>query len=189
MTIMEQSIDTPPRAPSPDHAFGTLAVHAGSPIDPVTGAVIEPVSSSSLSEKQPMYLSYIGPEDSMAWYSYSMAQHSVPSPFPLVPNQSHLVPNMTTRSRFQQRLRKPRSATRSARTNTRAPQTPTEQTLKRQSRRSSRQSTLWHSAPAARRRRRSYSLWRRARTSCPSRTCTAARIGTLQRWPAHTGCR
>jgi hypothetical protein len=37
-------IDTPPRAPSPAHGFGTLAVHAGSPHDPVTGAVIEAVS-------------------------------------------------------------------------------------------------------------------------------------------------
>ena len=37
------SIETPPRAPSPVHKFGTLAVHAGSPHDPVTGAVIEPV--------------------------------------------------------------------------------------------------------------------------------------------------
>src|SRR5205814_2324117 len=38
-------IETPPRAPSPVHRFGTLAVHAGAPHDPVTGAVIEPVSS------------------------------------------------------------------------------------------------------------------------------------------------
>ena len=45
MTVpVEQPIDTPPRAPSPVHGFGTLAVHAGSPLDPVTGAVIEPVS-------------------------------------------------------------------------------------------------------------------------------------------------
>ncbi|MCJ1378418.1 cystathionine gamma-lyase cys3 [Xylographa soralifera] len=41
------AIDTPPRAPSPVHRFGTLAVHAGSPIDPVTGAVIEPISLST----------------------------------------------------------------------------------------------------------------------------------------------
>jgi len=34
-----------PGASSPGHKFGTLAVHAGSPIDPVTGAVIEPVST------------------------------------------------------------------------------------------------------------------------------------------------
>ncbi|KXT07382.1 hypothetical protein AC578_579 [Pseudocercospora eumusae] len=40
-------IDTPPRAPSPVHKFGTLAVHAGSPHDPVTGAVIEPISLST----------------------------------------------------------------------------------------------------------------------------------------------
>ena len=44
MTVAEHQIDTPPRAPSPVHRFGTLAVHAGSPHDPVTGAVIEPVS-------------------------------------------------------------------------------------------------------------------------------------------------
>ena len=44
MTLTNGSIDTPPRAPSPVHNFGTLAVHAGSPHDPVTGAVIEPVS-------------------------------------------------------------------------------------------------------------------------------------------------
>lgn len=43
MTLAEHPIDTPPRAPSPVHKFGTLAVHAGSPHDPVTGAVIEPV--------------------------------------------------------------------------------------------------------------------------------------------------
>ncbi|QIW97361.1 hypothetical protein AMS68_002879 [Peltaster fructicola] len=42
-----QAIETPPRAPSPVHRFGTLAVHAGSPIDPVSGAVIEPISLST----------------------------------------------------------------------------------------------------------------------------------------------
>lgn len=31
------------------YRFGTKAVHDGSPIDPVTGAVIEPVSSISTS--------------------------------------------------------------------------------------------------------------------------------------------
>lgn len=40
------AIDTPPRAPSPVANFGTLAIHAGSPHDPSTGAVIEAVSSS-----------------------------------------------------------------------------------------------------------------------------------------------
>ncbi|TKX25510.1 cystathionine gamma-lyase [Elsinoe australis] len=44
---MNHPIETPPRAPSPVHRFGTLAVHAGSPIDPVTGAVIEPISLST----------------------------------------------------------------------------------------------------------------------------------------------
>jgi cystathionine gamma-lyase len=38
-------IDTPPRAPSPVHGFGTLAVHAGVKQDPSTGAVIPPVSA------------------------------------------------------------------------------------------------------------------------------------------------
>ncbi|KAF2278203.1 cystathionine gamma-lyase [Westerdykella ornata] len=47
MTLPEHPIDTPPRAPSPVHRFGTLAVHAGSPHDPVTGAVIEPISLST----------------------------------------------------------------------------------------------------------------------------------------------
>jgi cystathionine gamma-lyase len=47
MTVIEQPIETPPRAPSPVHRFGTLAVHAGSPHDPVTGAVIEPISLST----------------------------------------------------------------------------------------------------------------------------------------------
>lgn len=47
MTQLNGSIDTPPRAPSPVHNFGTLAVHAGSPHDPVTGAVIEPVGGSA----------------------------------------------------------------------------------------------------------------------------------------------
>lgn len=41
-------VDTPPRPRSPVHGFGTLAVHAGSPIDPVTGAVIAPVSFEDL---------------------------------------------------------------------------------------------------------------------------------------------
>ncbi|KAI7187239.1 Cystathionine [Hortaea werneckii] len=40
-------IETPPRAPSPTHKFGTLAVHAGSPHDPTTGAVIESISLST----------------------------------------------------------------------------------------------------------------------------------------------
>ena len=44
--LMDHSIDTPPRAASPVHGFGTLAVHAGSPHDPATGAVIEAVSQS-----------------------------------------------------------------------------------------------------------------------------------------------
>jgi hypothetical protein len=37
------SIDTPPRPPSPEHGFGTLAVHSGAHLDPSTGAVIAPV--------------------------------------------------------------------------------------------------------------------------------------------------
>ncbi|GAM90888.1 hypothetical protein ANO11243_089340 [Dothideomycetidae sp. 11243] len=45
--MTQHAIETPPRAPSPVHRFGTLAVHAGSPIDPVTGAVIEPISLST----------------------------------------------------------------------------------------------------------------------------------------------
>ncbi|TKA71847.1 Cystathionine gamma-lyase [Cryomyces minteri] len=47
MTHAHHPIDTPPRAPSPVHRFGTLAVHAGSPHDPVTGAVIEAISLST----------------------------------------------------------------------------------------------------------------------------------------------
>lgn len=47
MTLTEHPIETPPRAASPVHKFGTLAVHAGSPHDPVTGAVIEPISLST----------------------------------------------------------------------------------------------------------------------------------------------
>ncbi|KAI9769687.1 MAG: cystathionine gamma-lyase cys3 [Geoglossum simile] len=47
MTQFDKSIETPPRAPSPVHRFGTLAVHAGSPHDPVTGAVIESISLST----------------------------------------------------------------------------------------------------------------------------------------------
>lgn len=48
MTVSsDHPIATPPRAPSPIHGFGTLAVHAGSPIDPSTGAVIEPISLST----------------------------------------------------------------------------------------------------------------------------------------------
>ena len=40
-------VDTPPRPATPIHNFGTLAVHAGSPIDPTHGAVIEPISLST----------------------------------------------------------------------------------------------------------------------------------------------
>ncbi|KAI0484677.1 Cys/Met metabolism PLP-dependent enzyme-domain-containing protein [Xylariaceae sp. FL0804] len=48
MTVpADHSIETPPRAPSPTHGFGTLAVHAGAPHDPTTGAVIEPISLST----------------------------------------------------------------------------------------------------------------------------------------------
>lgn len=48
MTVSsDHPIVTPPRAPSPVHGFGTLAVHAGSPIDPSTGAVIEAISLST----------------------------------------------------------------------------------------------------------------------------------------------
>jgi cystathionine gamma-lyase len=47
MTVTDHPIETPPRAPSPVHKFGTLAVHAGSPHDPITGAVIEPISLST----------------------------------------------------------------------------------------------------------------------------------------------
>ena len=47
LTNDDGCVDTPPRPPSPIHNFGTLAVHAGSPIDPTTGAVIEPISLST----------------------------------------------------------------------------------------------------------------------------------------------
>ncbi|ORY14576.1 Cys/Met metabolism PLP-dependent enzyme-domain-containing protein [Clohesyomyces aquaticus] len=47
MTFADHPLQTPPRAPSPVHKFGTLAVHAGSPHDPVTGAVIEAISLST----------------------------------------------------------------------------------------------------------------------------------------------
>ncbi|OJD12818.1 hypothetical protein AJ78_06641 [Emergomyces pasteurianus Ep9510] len=40
-------IETPPRAPTPVHEFGTLAVHAGAHIDATTGAVIAPISLST----------------------------------------------------------------------------------------------------------------------------------------------
>ncbi|KAK2740412.1 cystathionine gamma-lyase cys3 [Myotisia sp. PD_48] len=47
LTHADGSIDTPPRAPSPVHRFGTRAVHVGAPIDPTTGAVISPISLST----------------------------------------------------------------------------------------------------------------------------------------------
>lgn len=47
MTADDHAIETPPRAPAPTHGFGTLAVHAGSPHDPTTGAVIEAISLST----------------------------------------------------------------------------------------------------------------------------------------------
>ncbi|OAQ81662.1 cystathionine gamma-lyase [Purpureocillium lilacinum] len=43
----DNPVSTPPRPPTPVHGFGTLAVHAGSPHDPATGAVIEPISLST----------------------------------------------------------------------------------------------------------------------------------------------
>lgn len=46
-TTEQSSVQTPPRPPTPEHRFGTLAVHAGSPHDPSTGAVIEPISLST----------------------------------------------------------------------------------------------------------------------------------------------
>ncbi|OAQ99869.1 hypothetical protein LLEC1_07148 [Akanthomyces lecanii] len=46
-TTEQPSVQTPPRPPTPEHRFGTLAVHAGSPHDPSTGAVIEPISLST----------------------------------------------------------------------------------------------------------------------------------------------
>ncbi|RKU43801.1 cystathionine gamma-lyase cys3 [Coniochaeta pulveracea] len=47
MTVDDHAIETPPPAPAPAHGFGTLAVHAGSPHDPTTGAVIEAISLST----------------------------------------------------------------------------------------------------------------------------------------------
>ncbi|KAI1416737.1 Cys/Met metabolism PLP-dependent enzyme-domain-containing protein [Hypoxylon sp. FL1857] len=52
MTVpIDHALETPPRAPSPVHGFGTLAVHAGAPHDPNTGAVIEPISLSTTFEQ------------------------------------------------------------------------------------------------------------------------------------------
>ncbi|KAI0398847.1 Cys/Met metabolism PLP-dependent enzyme [Xylaria palmicola] len=48
---LDSSIETPPRAPTPEYGFGTLAVHAGAPHDPTTGAVIEPISLSTTFEQ------------------------------------------------------------------------------------------------------------------------------------------
>jgi cystathionine gamma-lyase len=47
MTVPEHAIQTPSRPSTPEQGFGTRAVHAGAPIDPVTGAVIEPISLST----------------------------------------------------------------------------------------------------------------------------------------------
>ncbi|QSS65640.1 cystathionine-gamma-lyase [Histoplasma capsulatum] len=41
------SIETPARAPTPVHQFGTRAVHAGAHVDATTGAVIAPISLST----------------------------------------------------------------------------------------------------------------------------------------------
>lgn len=41
------AVATPPRPATPVHGFGTRAVHAGAPLDPSTGAVIEPISLST----------------------------------------------------------------------------------------------------------------------------------------------
>lgn len=45
--VTSYPVSTPPRPPTPVHGFGTLAIHAGSPHDPSTGAVIEPISLST----------------------------------------------------------------------------------------------------------------------------------------------
>ncbi|KAF4510638.1 hypothetical protein G6O67_002513 [Ophiocordyceps sinensis] len=45
--VTSDPVSTPPRPPTPVHGFGTLAIHAGSPHDPSTGAVIEPISLST----------------------------------------------------------------------------------------------------------------------------------------------
>lgn len=47
LTNSDGAIDTPIRPASPVHNFGTLAVHAGAPHDPATGAVIESISLST----------------------------------------------------------------------------------------------------------------------------------------------
>lgn len=47
LTNNDGAIDTPVRPASPVHNFGTLAVHAGAPHDPSTGAVIAPISLST----------------------------------------------------------------------------------------------------------------------------------------------
>jgi cystathionine gamma-lyase len=47
MAFGDHPIETPPRARTPEYRFGTRAVHAGSPHDPVTGAVIAPISLST----------------------------------------------------------------------------------------------------------------------------------------------
>lgn len=47
LTNEDGAIETPARVPSPVHNFGTLAVHAGAPIEPTTGAVIAPLSLST----------------------------------------------------------------------------------------------------------------------------------------------
>ncbi|KAI9890366.1 MAG: cystathionine gamma-lyase cys3 [Vezdaea aestivalis] len=47
MTQYNKPIATPPRPASPVHGFGTLAVHAGAPHDPTTGAVIPAISLST----------------------------------------------------------------------------------------------------------------------------------------------
>ncbi|KAL9112062.1 MAG: hypothetical protein Q9227_003682 [Pyrenula ochraceoflavens] len=47
LTQEDGCVETPKRAPTPVHNFGTLAVHAGAPLDPSTGAVIAPISLST----------------------------------------------------------------------------------------------------------------------------------------------
>lgn len=45
--IGTMTMSSPEKLPSPTRRFGTLAVHSGAPHDPVTGAVIEPISLST----------------------------------------------------------------------------------------------------------------------------------------------
>ena len=86
------TIETPPRAPSPVHRFGTRAVHTGAPIEPTTGAVIAPVRPPDALSSLPVRVAdrpdrspCRPPSYSTAWASPSATTSTPAAPTPTGP--------------------------------------------------------------------------------------------------------